>query len=118
MELPANFWPTAWVPDRSGPDSPDEILCDYGTEFQGPFKEYCIANKIRRRHSTPYSAFMQGLAERHNREVKNLARSLLIDSGLPPTFWAHALKTASYIKNRVRLNQTWPNVRVAQKQQA
>ena len=44
---------------------------------------------------------MQGLVERHNREVKNIARSLLIDSGLPPTFWAHALKTAAYIKNRI-----------------
>ena len=80
---------------------PREILCDYSTEFQGPFKDYCIANGIYCRHSMPYSVFMQGLVERHNREVKNLARSLLIDSGLPPTFWAHTLKTAAYIKNRI-----------------
>ena len=55
---------------------PHGILCDYGTEFQGVFKDYCTTHGIRCRHSTPYSTFMQGFIERHNREVKNLARSL------------------------------------------
>ena len=41
-----------------------------------------------------------GVAERRNRTLMEMARCLLIQSGLPPTFWAEAVNTANYIRNR------------------
>jgi len=35
-----------------------------------------------------------------NRTLLNTARCLLIDAGLPPRFWAEAVNTANYLRNR------------------
>ena len=50
---------------------PREVLYNDRTKYQGAFKELCIEKGICWRHCTPYSAFMMGLVERHNREVKS-----------------------------------------------
>ncbi|GKC24059.1 retrovirus-related pol polyprotein from transposon TNT 1-94, partial [Tanacetum coccineum] len=42
-----------------------------------------------------------GVAERRNRTLIEAARTMLADSKLPTTFWAEAINTACYVKNRV-----------------
>ncbi|KAK4327573.1 hypothetical protein Pmani_001980 [Petrolisthes manimaculis] len=41
-----------------------------------------------------------GVSERMNRTLVEQIRAMLIDSGLPHRFWAEALSTACYLKNR------------------
>jgi hypothetical protein len=80
---------------------PDELLTDCDSVFLGdPFRAYCTDHAIRQRETVPHSHWMHGLCERGNKELKTMAKALLIDSGLPPQFWAHALLTASHLKNR------------------
>jgi hypothetical protein len=80
---------------------PAEVLTDCDTVFLGnPFRAFCTEHSIRQRETVPHSHWMHGLVERGNKELKTMAKALLIDSGLPPQFWAHALLTASYLKNR------------------
>ncbi|GJZ83630.1 putative ribonuclease H-like domain-containing protein [Tanacetum coccineum] len=42
-----------------------------------------------------------GVAERRNRTLIEAARTMLVDSKLPTTFWAEAVNTACYVQNRV-----------------
>ncbi|XP_074337537.1 uncharacterized protein LOC141674735 [Apium graveolens] len=44
---------------------------------------------------------MNGVAERQNRTLKYMVRSMISHSSLPESFWGDALKTAIYILNRV-----------------
>lgn len=41
-----------------------------------------------------------GVAERFNRTLVEMARCILLQSKLPPAFWAEAIITACYIRNR------------------
>lgn len=50
---------------------------------------------ITRRLTAPYCPEQNGIAERKNRTVVSTARCLLIQSGLPPTFWAEAVNCAN-----------------------
>ena len=80
---------------------PETIMTDWGTEFQGSFEQFCVDKQIQIVHSCPYSAWQNGLVERANRTLSRLARTMMIDSQLPPEFWGHALDHAAFISNRV-----------------
>ena len=81
--------------------TPRELLSDCDSNFfSEQFTSYCISQKIRQTDSIPYRQHGNGIAERGNAELKSIAKALLLDSGLPPSFWAYALCTASYLKNR------------------
>lgn len=51
-----------------------------------------------------------GKAERKNRTLMEMARCMLIDAGLPNSFWGEAIATANFIQNRVitRTTNTTP----------
>ena len=51
--------------------------------------------------SIPYTPQQNGVAERMNRTLMDCVRSLLHWSNLDKKFWAEALSTAVYIRNRV-----------------
>ena len=75
------------------------------------FEEYLKSQGITRRLTTAYTPEQNGVAERKNRTLVESARCLLIQSGLPPSFWAEAVSTANYIRNRCptkRLNGRTP----------
>jgi transposase InsO family protein len=72
--------------------TPKQILTDKDKVFIGnPFARYCLENKIDQRQSPAYRASFNGLIERSNKELKEIARSMLLDSGLPPQFWGYAV---------------------------
>ena len=48
----------------------------------------------------PKTPEQNGVSERMNRTLVEMVRSMLSDSKLPPRFWAEALATAAYLKNR------------------
>ena len=47
------------------------------------------------------SPSMNGVAERQNRTLNDMVRSMIVHSTLPESLWGEALKTAAYILNRV-----------------
>ncbi|XP_077271080.1 uncharacterized protein LOC143902223 [Temnothorax americanus] len=59
------------------------------------------AKGIKHERSNVETPQMNGVAERINRTLLDLTRSMLKSTCLPQRFWAEAVTTAAYIKNRV-----------------
>ena len=51
--------------------------------------------------TAPYNPEQNGMSERENRTLLNLARSMIYSSNLPNILWAEAISTAAYTMNRV-----------------
>ncbi|GJR10309.1 putative ribonuclease H-like domain-containing protein [Tanacetum coccineum] len=78
------------------------IRCDNGTEFKNSvMNQFCEMNGIKREFSVARTPQQNGVAERRNRTLIEAARTMLVDSKLPTTFWAEAVNTACYVLNRV-----------------
>ena len=80
---------------------PKRVYTDWGSEFEGAFSEFCSKNSIGMKKSCTYTAWQNGLVERVNRSIVNVAKTLMQQSNLPVEFWAHAVCTAAYIINRL-----------------
>ncbi|GKA70037.1 retrovirus-related pol polyprotein from transposon TNT 1-94 [Tanacetum coccineum] len=78
------------------------IRCDNGTEFKNKeMNQLCEKKGIMRQFSVARTPQQNGVAKRRNRTLIEVARAMLVDSKLPTTFWAEAVNTACYVKNRV-----------------
>ena len=64
------------------------------------FKEHLSKHGISHETTVPKNPEQNGTAERMNRTLMESVRSMLADSGLPQKFWAEALSTAVYLRNR------------------
>ena len=67
----------------------------------GPFAKFLEENGIVAQYTTPSTPQQNGVAERRNRTLMDMVRSMTSVSNLPPNMWSEALKTAVYILNRV-----------------
>lgn len=77
------------------------LQSDNGTEYVNKdLDDFLKENRISRRLTSPYCPEQNGVSERKNRSLLDVARCLLIQSGLPAKFWAEAVNTANYIRNR------------------
>lgn len=77
------------------------LRTDGGGEYvSGEFEAYLKSHGIQHQLTTRYTPQQNGVAERYNRTICELARALVIDSGLPKSFWAEAVSTAVYVWNR------------------
>lgn len=77
------------------------LRTDRGGEFiSGDFNNFCEAQGIRRFLTVPRSPQQNGVAERKNRTVLNMARSILKNKKMPKEFWAEAVACAVYLINR------------------
>nr|GEZ50026.1 ribonuclease H-like domain-containing protein [Tanacetum cinerariifolium] len=56
---------------------------------------------IMRQFSVARTPQQNGVAERRNKTLFEAARTMLADSKLPTTFWAEAVNTACYVRNKV-----------------
>ncbi|RVW73959.1 Retrovirus-related Pol polyprotein from transposon TNT 1-94 [Vitis vinifera] len=72
-----------------------------GEQRPGPFAKYLEECGIVPQYTMPGSPSMNGVAERRNRTLKDMVRSMISHSTLPKKLWGEALKTAAYILNRV-----------------
>ena len=77
------------------------ILCsDNGGEYKSKiFLSYCANAGIIRQYSQPYTPQHNGIAERRNRSLLDIVRSLLSDSPLPNHLWTEAVRAACAIMN-------------------
>uniref|UniRef100_A0A2N9G770 Integrase catalytic domain-containing protein n=1 Tax=Fagus sylvatica TaxID=28930 RepID=A0A2N9G770_FAGSY len=77
------------------------LRSDRGGEFtSNEFKEFCETNGIRRPLTVPRSPQQNGVAERKNRSILNMARSMLKSKKMPKELWAEAVDCAVYLSNR------------------
>ena len=77
------------------------IRSDHGKEFENhKFIEYCESNGIFHSFSAPRTPQQNGVVERKNRTLQDMARTMLNEHNLPTYFWAEAMSTACYIANR------------------
>ncbi|CAJ2666407.1 unnamed protein product [Trifolium pratense] len=67
----------------------------------GPFAKFLQEHGIVAQYTMPGSPNQNGVAERRNRTLLDMVRSMLSNSNLPKSLWNEALKTAVYILNRV-----------------
>ena len=73
---------------------------DRGGEFlSNEFKAFCAENGIQRQLTAPYTPQQNGVLERKNRTIVEMARSLLKGKELPNYFWAEAVATSVYLLN-------------------
>jgi transposase InsO family protein len=93
-------------------ESGHKIKClrsDRGGEFtSNEFFDFCEEHGIRREFSTARTPQQNGVVERMNRTVQQMARAMLDESGTPATFWGEAAHAAVVILNKtnVRVNST------------
>ncbi|CAH9116043.1 unnamed protein product [Cuscuta europaea] len=74
---------------------------DRGGEFNSnEFREFCDEHGIKHCTTAPYSPQQNGVVERRNQTILEMARCVLKGMGMPTMFWGEAVKTAVYILNR------------------
>uniref|UniRef100_A0A251VEZ8 Putative zinc finger, CCHC-type n=1 Tax=Helianthus annuus TaxID=4232 RepID=A0A251VEZ8_HELAN len=86
------------------------LRTDRGGEYCGrSFQEYLKVNGIHHQLTNSYSPQQNGVAERKNRTLMELSRSMMNIKKLPNMYWAEAIACATYILNRT-VTKTRPNV--------
>ena len=77
------------------------LRTDRGGEYTSTeFEEFLQSAGVRHEMTVPKTPEQNGVAERMNRTLVESVRSMLADAKLPHPFWAEALSTAVYLRNR------------------
>jgi len=93
-------------------ESDHKIKClrsNRGGEFtSNEFLDFCEEHGIRREFSIARTPQQNGVVERMNRTVQQMARAMLDESGTPATFWGEAAFAAVTILNKtnIQVNST------------
>lgn len=64
------------------------------------FTEYCNEHGVKHFTTTPYTPQQNGVVERRNRTIVEMARCMLKSKGVLGDFWGEAVATAVYLLNR------------------
>ena len=71
------------------------IRTDHGVEFENhDFSELCEESGIGHNFSAPRTPQQNGVVERKNRVLAEMARSMLNEKEVSQVFWADAMSTA------------------------
>lgn len=88
------------------------LRTDGGGEYTSKeFLEFCDEAGIVHEFTPPYTPQHNGAAERKNRTIMNMVRSMLKCKDLPQNLWSEAASTTVYVMNRSpskRLNGVTP----------
>ncbi|WVZ52943.1 hypothetical protein U9M48_003941 [Paspalum notatum var. saurae] len=80
------------------------IRSDNGGEFRNSrFENFYRDLGLEHQFSSPYTPPQNGVVERKNRTLVEMARMMLDEHTTPRRFWAEAVNTACYIANRIFL---------------
>ena len=88
------------------------LRSDNGGEYcSKTFQDYLKEHGIQHQTTVPYNPEQNGTPERMNRTLLEAARSMMYHASIPKEFWAEAVSTATYTRNRSptrSLNNTTP----------
>jgi transposase InsO family protein len=77
------------------------LRSDNGGKFcSKEFNNFCVKHGIRRQSSTPYTPRQNGVVERKNRIITEMAGCMLQNRCVPKKFWVEAMFTAVYLLNK------------------
>ncbi|KAG8486393.1 hypothetical protein CXB51_019730 [Gossypium anomalum] len=94
------------------------LRTDRGGEYTSKlFESFCKKHEIIHQLTTVYTPQQNGVAERKNRTILDMARNMVKGKYLPRTFWAEAVQYAVYLLNRCLTksvkyktpNEAWSN---------
>ena len=78
------------------------LRSDHGGEYLlGEFMQFLEDYGITSQMSAPSQPQQNGVAERRNRTLLEMVRSMMSYASLPVSFWGYALETAQYLLNLV-----------------
>jgi len=79
-----------------------KVRSDYGGEFENePFEIFCEKHGIIHELSSPRTPQQNGVVERKNRSLQEMARTMIHENNLAKHFWAEAVNTTCYVQNRI-----------------
>lgn len=86
---------------------PKIIRSDRGKEYvNSVLQNYLRSEGIEAQLTAAYSPQQNGVAERKNRSLIEMARCMLIDAGMHKRYWGEAVSTANYLQNRLPTKPT------------
>ena len=78
------------------------LRSDNGGEYtSNAFKEFVGKHGIVHQTSCAYTPQQNGVAERKNRHLMEVARAMMFDRSVPKTYWGDAVMTAAHLINRL-----------------
>ena len=81
--------------------TPRAMRTDRGKEYVNePLQTWCRERGIDTQLTAPYSPSQNGIAERANCTLVELARAMITAQKVPEFLWEHAIAHAAYIRNR------------------
>jgi transposase InsO family protein len=79
-----------------------KVRSDNGSEFKNiRIDELCDESGIRHQFSAKYTPQSNGLVERKNRTLIDMANSMLSEYNVSHSFWSEAINTACYYSNYI-----------------
>jgi transposase InsO family protein len=83
-----------------------KIRSDNGTKFNNSeIEDFLKEEGIKYEFSSPYTPQQNGVVERKNRTLLDMARTMLDEYKTPDHFWAEAINIAYYSINRLYLHR-------------
>jgi hypothetical protein len=83
-----------------------KIRSDNGSKFKNTqVEEFLDEEGIKHEFSTPYTPQQNGVVERKNRTLIDMARTMLDEYKTPDIFWCEAINTAWHAINRLYLHK-------------
>ena len=80
---------------------------DHGREFENvEFESFCDEQGIEHTFSAHRTPQQNGVVEKKNRTLQEVARTILHENSLPNYFWVEAVNTSCYILNRVLIRSS------------
>ena len=80
----------------------DRIRSDHGKEFENLYMEsFCTRSSISQEFSAPITPQQNGVVERNNRVIQEMARAMLHNKDMARNLWGEAVNTTCHTVNRV-----------------
>jgi transposase InsO family protein len=75
-----------------------KLRSDNGGEYTlNEFRSFCRDVRIKRELTTPYNIQQNGVAERKNRTIMEVIKTMIHDQYLPMHLWVEAIRTTIYV---------------------
>jgi transposase InsO family protein len=82
------------------------LRSDNGGEFTSKeFMDYCSSHGIKRKFFVARTPQQNGVVERKNRTIQEMAQTMLMDSKLIDIFWTQEVHTSVHIQNKLMLRK-------------
>ena len=79
-----------------------KIRSDHRKEFENAkFEAFCNEHGIKKEFSAPKTPQQNGVIERKNRVIQEMARVMLLNKNIPHKFWVEVVNTSCHIGNRI-----------------